>query len=371
MVGFSLLFMFSTSFGGDYDFEAEYTGDILRNVSGGIAVGTRYLDKLDLKLEIDIAEAWGMGSGILFMHGLYSNGGTLSDELVGDLQIVSNIDTTEAWRIFEFWYELGDDVWSVRTGLYDLNSEFDVNETGAIFLNSSHGIGADIGQTGMNGPSIFPVSSMSLRAAVQTDSFTARVAVMDAVPGNPDTAASNEIDMNSDEGILTVAEVDVPLSESARLWAGYWRYSARFEEPFGTGSGSGNGGWYVGGEHRFQIGSRSAAWFVRFGQAEEQFNALKDYTGFGAVLDGPFAARPDDQFGIAFASACGSAPYRHYLNQVGVGAEQRETAWEMTYRVQVSDHLMLQPDIQYVQNPSVSVNLDDAWVIGLRFAITY
>jgi len=368
---FTLLLLFSTSFAGDYEFEAAYTGDVLRNVSGGIEAGTRYLDKLDLNFKIDVAEAWGTGAGTLFMHGLYNNGSTLSDELVGDLQVTSNIDTTEAWRIFELWYELGGDTWSVRTGLYDLNSEFDVNETGSLFLNSSHGIGAELSQTGENGPSIFPVSSLALRTAVQIDSVTVRFALIDAAPGMPDDWASIEPDLNSGDGYLTVAELDAPIAESARLWAGYWHYSAELERPFGMGSGSGNNGWYVGGEQKFQIGFRSAAWFVRFGQADERLNKLKYYVGFGVVTDGLFAARPDDQFGIAVASAHAGEPYRNYLDQVGVGAARRETAWEITYRAQLTEHLVLQPNFQYVRNPSVPIELDDALVIGFRFEIVY
>jgi porin len=172
-----LLLVFSASYASSYEFELVYFGDVLTNVSGGIETGTRYLDNLDLTLEIDVPEALGTGSGTFFVHGLYNNGGTFSDELVGDLQIVSNIEAEEAWRIFELWYEMGGDTWSVRTGLYDLNSEFDVNETGSLFLHSSHGTGADLGQTGENGPSIFPVSSLALRGEVRLDTFSARVAV--------------------------------------------------------------------------------------------------------------------------------------------------------------------------------------------------
>ena len=64
-------------------------------------------------------------------------------------------------------------------------------------------------------------------------------------------------------------------------------------------------------------------------------------------------------------------PLGRCLNQTGVGAERRETAWEMTYRAQINEHLLLQPDIQYVQNPSASAELDDALVIGIRFVIAY
>jgi porin len=51
----------------------------------------------------------------------------------------------------------------VKIGLYDLNSEFDVIEAAALFLNPSHGIGPDFAQSGRNGPSIFPVTSLAIR----------------------------------------------------------------------------------------------------------------------------------------------------------------------------------------------------------------
>ncbi len=366
-----LMFVFSASLANSYEFEVVYSGDVLTNSSGGIETGTRYLDNLDLNLEVDVAQAWGIGSGKLFVHGLYNNGGTFSDELVGDLQIVSNIEAEEAWRIFEAWYELGGDTWSFRTGLYDLNSEFDVNEVGSIFLHSSHGIGADLGQTGENGPSIFPVSSLALRGEVQVESLTVRVAVLDAVPGDPDDGASNAIDLNSADGYLTITEFDVPITKSARLWTGYWRYSGEFERLSDAGFSAGNDGWYVGGEQRFRIGSRSAAWFLRYGQAEEQLNKVKDYTGIGFVIDGLIAARPGDQFGMAVASAMAGAPYRDSLKQAGDSTEPRETAWEVTYRAQINQHFFLQPDIQYVQNPSFSTELDDALVLGFRFELIY
>jgi porin len=364
-----LLLGFSASLASSVEFTGEYTGDIFSNTSGGLQQGTRYLDNLDLVLTADFGGKPGTNSGTFHVHALYNNGGTFSEDLVGDLQVVSNIDAGEAWRIFEFWYEFGSDDWSVKSGLYDLNSEFDVNETGSIFLNSSHGIGAELSQTGENGPSIFPVSSLSVRAAYQAESFALRAAVLDAVPGDPDDAASNAIRLDSNDGYLAIAEVDIPVKASGRLWAGYWRYSAKLEQPFAPGPYLHNAGWYVGGEKRFSIGSRSAAGFIRYGQANERLNALRDYTGLGVRIDGMFASRPDDQFGIAVASARAGDPYRYDASDRGIHLERRETTWELTYRMPFNEHLVLQPDIQFVQNPSMAAHLDNAWIVGLRVVI--
>ncbi len=365
------LFLGSTSFANGFEFSATYKADVLGVVSGGLSNGTEYLDNLDLELEIDVAEVWKAGSGKLRVHGLYNNGSTFSADRVGDLQVVSNIDAVEAWRLFEFWYEFGGINWSVKAGLYDLNTEFDVNRSADIFLNSSHGIGADFGQTGENGPSIFPVSSLALRGAIRFGPVTVRAAVLDGVPGDPADPASNRIELNEEEGSLTVSEIDVPYADSARLWLGYWRYSADFEQVGGDGSGSGNDGWYLGSEYGFRLGSRAASWFIRYGRADERFNVLSSYLGLGAVLVGPLERRPADQLGIAVASARAGNPYLVDATNVGSLVSRRETTWELTYRLSVNEHLAIQPDVQFVRNPSLSEIIDDAWVVGCRIQISF
>jgi porin len=354
-----------------YQVSATYTADLLAVISGGLSTGGEYLDNLDLELEVDTADTWGFGNGTVFLHALYNNGNTFSDKRVGDLQVVSNIDAEQAWRLFELWYEFGDADWSVRTGLSDLNSEFDVNEAGSLFLNSSHGVGADLSQTGHNGPGIFPVSGLLIRAERRFRSMTARLAVLDAVPGDPDDSASNEVDLSREEGALAIAEIDVPYRDSARLWLGYWRYSAEFERLDGTGSRRGNDGWYIGTEAEFSRGERKVAWFIRYGQAEEQLNALSSYVGAGVVLTGPVASRPSDTLGMAVASARAGNPYRDNLGDAGEASARRETTWELSYQLQVGNRLLVQPDIQYVQSPSVLKSRDDAWVIGCRVQLSY
>ncbi len=368
---YSLLLFGSTSFASGFEFSAEYTADVLGVVSGGLSSGAEYVDNLDLELQVDLAEVWSAGAGRILIHGLYNNGSTFSADRVGDLQGVSNIDAVEASRLFEFWYELADDKWSVRAGLYDLNSEFDVNQTGGIFLNSSHGIGAEFGQTGENGPSIFPVSSLALRAAVGIGPLTVRAAVLDGVPGHSTDAASNRITLGSEDGTLAVSELDTPFADSGRLWLGYWRYSARFDHVDGSGSARGNDGWYVGVETGLESSPRAASVFVRYGRADERFNVLSSYLGAGVVIAGPFDARPADRLGVAVASAHAGDPYRDFTAGFGERARRHEITWELTYRIAISENIAVQPDIQYVRNPSLSASLHDAWVVGCRIQLAY
>lgn len=356
---------------GGYGFEAIYAADVLANVAGGLDRGARYLDNLDVMLEVDVAEAWGFAAGTLFVYGLYNNGTTFADELVGDLLVTSNIDAPEALRLYEFWYEFGEGPWSIRSGLYDLNSEFDVNETGGIFINSAHGIGAAFGQTGENGPSIFPISSLSVRTAYETESYAARVVVLDGVPGDPNDPSSNKIDLSRDDGALVVGELELPIGRDGRLWTGYWRYTADFTSPFESRVFNDNDGWYLGGEHGFSVAAYDVAWFLRYGRADAQLNPLHEYIGAGLVVQGLLPGRPYDRAGLAVGSGRTGRPLRNELRQSGHEPAAHETAWELTYRARINEQLALQPDIQFVQNPGGSRALDDALVIGLRIEVSW
>ena len=165
----------------------------------------------------------------MFVYGLYNNGRALTGDLVGDAQGVSNIETgVRAVRLYEAWVEQRFGRASVKFGLYDLNSEFDEHVTGSLFLNSTHGLGPDLSQSGLNGPSVFPVTSLALRADYQIDErLRLRAAVLDAVPGDPARPRRTAIRLGGAEGALLIGEAQY-LTRNTRAILGYWRYTAGF-----------------------------------------------------------------------------------------------------------------------------------------------
>jgi porin len=80
-----------------------------------------------------------------------------------------------------------------------LNSEFDAIESAKLFVNPSHGIGADFAQTGLNGPSIFPFAGLAVRLRAERGPFSVQVAALDAVPGDPDRRTHSGIDLDLDQ----------------------------------------------------------------------------------------------------------------------------------------------------------------------------
>lgn len=354
-----------------FDFGVLYTSEIWRNVSGGREQGSVYLDNLDATLEIDAERLFGWRGTRVLLYGLYNNGRSLSGEKVGDLQVVSNIETgVEAARLYEAWIETPvTDRGSLLVGLYDLNREFDVLESAVRFINSAHGIGTDFGQSGRNGPSIFPVTSLALRFAWQwNDRIRWRAAVLDGVPGDPDDPGATTIDLGGGDGALLVGEIEWA-QQGRRLLAGAWGYTADFPRwpdpaaPGPTRRGDGNGGLYLRGET--PLGAGGATLFARVGVADGDYNPFSGFLGAGVEWAGSIAARPQDSFGIAIALAETSNAYRRAFD-----AEPREFKLEMTYRMPIGERITLQPDLQYIRNPGLDPTLDDAWAIGLRFELT-
>lgn len=372
--------------GGDapaVDLSAVYTFDVWRTASGGLRRGWHYLDNLDVTLTVDAERAFGWSGATLFLYGLYNNGKSLTDELAGDLQVVSNIDAgVEAVRLYEAKVEqrFAGDRASVKVGLYDLNSEFDTNDSNSLFINSSHGIGPDFSQSGQNGPSIFPVTSLAVRADYRiTENWLVRAAVLDGVPGDPKRPKRTAVNLGNGDGALLVAELEYS-DGMTKAAVGHWRYTARFvdilasqvaEVPIKRG---GNDGLYLFVERKLtgatKDGPGLSAW-ARLGFADENLNPIEQYAGGELVYTGLVPGRAEDQLGLAVASVGLGQPYRRALELAGEASDARETNLELTYRAALTPWLTLQPNVQYVINPGSNPALRDGRVVGVRVEVEF
>lgn len=356
----------------DTTFEGYIVGEVMHNADGGIRSGSAFLVDAGAIVTSELDGLFGDVRAEVFAYFLWNNSATFSDRYVGDLQVASNIDAEQALRLYEFWYEqrLNDDV-SMRIGLYDLNSEFDAIATAGLFMNSSHGIGAEYAQSGRAGPSIFPVTSLAARFDLAlTESSLVRYAILDGVPGDPNDPSKTKIDLGGGDGVLHALEYNYQTDGGTRFGIGGWLYSADFDliDPTPTRTrDKGNGGVYgfVDTSVWTSDSGAGATAFLRYGVANEDLNVFDSYLGGGVVTTGVFADRPEDQLGLAFASARTGSPFR----RIAGNADSHETTIELTYSAQITDWLRLQPDLQYIVNPGANPALDDAWVIGLRFEV--
>lgn len=361
-------------------FEAGYTGDFLANVSGGLRRTAQDLHLLEASATIDGERALGLpAGGALFVSVNYNTENDFSGSVTGDIQDVSSVDAPEALRLYEFWYEqaFGGDRASVKAGLLDLNADFDANETGALFLNNSHGIGPDIGQTGLNGPSIYPVTGLGVRGAVEAgESVTLRAGIYEGAPGDPDEPGRTVLDLDDDEGALLIGEAEARRGASS-LKLGAWGYTAafdaldRFTETGAPARLRESRGAYALAETCFRGGDDDDACrfgaFVRVGAADPSVNAIGRYYGAGLTVR-PFASRPDDEAGFAIAVAAFGEPFKRNRAREGLRTDDAETALEWTYSFQVSESVALQPNVQWVMHPGGDPQIEDAVVVGVRIS---
>src|SRR5713226_3713497 len=232
-------------------FDIRYDGEAFADMSGGLRRGATYLGNLNLQLTVDAQRLLGWPGATVFLYGLGIHGGHPST-FVGDAQGVSNIEAPAKWKVEEGWIQqnLFGNRFSVLMGRYDLSSEFYRLQSASLFLNSSFGMGPEFSQSGLEGPSIFPFTSVGARFAIKPiEEIVLRAAVLDGVPVERPNGTRKIF--AKDDGVLVVAEVayvnrpvgaEQPRTREFRigrnccgtytgkLALGAWYYSATFDD---------------------------------------------------------------------------------------------------------------------------------------------
>jgi porin len=369
-----------------YDWQIVYKLDLISKISTPNQK-TYGLDNLDIKLYLDGEKIAGLkgSSGLLYI--LSNRGG--KPALKGDRlpHGMDNIETpynANTTKLYQAWIQqtLLDDRLSVLAGLYDFNSEFYSTESSSIFIHPTFGIGAEMGITGQNGPSIFPTTSFAVRVKAEpAPGYYAQAVTLDGVPGDPNNPHGTHVQFNKGDGALNVIEAAVPLSvaENAhdnKLALGVWRYTARFDDVLDVDL-NGNPikrishGYYAMIEKvlRYKPGSKeeSIKSFVRGGKNDGDTAQFDMAWSAGLVFSGLFAGRDQDALGIAIAQERNGAKYR----TASGSTVSDEKSFELTYRYQAMPGLVLQPIAQYLLNHSNDPAQNKSWWLGMRFEASF
>ena len=239
----------------------------------------------------------------------------------------------------------------------------------------------------MNGPSIFPTTSAAVRLKYEFENGNYfQTAILDGVPGDPENPNGTHILFNKEDGLLLTAEFGIVNSKDEQLNSkiafGVWTYTSKFEKndfnDFGENviSLEKNYGFYLTAEKLlaadFENPSKSLSAFLRIGYANKNINPVDFYFGAGFKLTSLFRGRDEDELGVALALSHNSLVFR---NTVAMSEDMIIKSYEInleaTYSLKLTPWLKIQPDIQYIIDPSYCTQSGSAFIMGSRMELTF
>jgi porin len=360
----------------------QYTGEAADNPIGGIHNGATYLNQILAQLHINTDQAFGWTGGSFVLEGFYANANSINGTYVGAVQDPSLIDTdgVAMFRLYQAYYKQDIGNTNILFGIYDPETEFGISRPMDIFFNGAYAWTTTLDQSGLNGPSTYPNTSLAFRVRQKlNDQWSVQAAVLDGVPDSTRYPNINAVTFNKTNGALLIGEVDYTPTKTSKIMAGYWDYTGQFQAFNQTDASGmprqvfGSNGGYIGGATRLysQTARRGLDGFANIGIAGSATNMVDRSLSVGLTYTGLLDVRPYDRVGIAAGLVHASAAYRQFQIASGNGAKEYETNFELTWRAPIASWLTVQPDIQYWINPGFTPGVKNDLLLMLHFEISH
>jgi porin len=348
----------------------EYTAEVFRNTHGGIATSgsTRYRGDVSVYLTLDTQVAGLWSDGLFFTHLQHQHGEGITENYVGDFQVLSNIDADDFTQVSELWYRhtfLDDRAW-LKLGKQDATADFAAPAYGVEFINSSPGFSPTIPMV------TYPDQDWGVAFGIQAvDWLSINAGVYQ---GRPDGGRSIGDTFDTLRGPMAILEPALRYRLGGRagtLRVGGWWNGDQFdrleENNANTGQESESYGWYVTWDQEIwsphsDNEEPGIGLFGQYGWAPADRSEAHQYFGAGAQWIGPIPIRHRNVLGFGV--------FRVTLSDEGNFERSSETATEFFCKVQLFPRLSLKADIQYIINPGGS-SKKSALPIGLRMELSF
>lgn len=352
-----------------FDFEVQYLGDNVHVVQGGVKRGGRYLGLANIKIGFDTEKAgWWRGT-TFFANGANTHGASPSEEMLGDAQVASNIEAGGDHTFFEeLWVKQSLGQFDLTVGLQDLNVEFAGSEHGALFLNSSFGILPII--SGNIAAPVYPITALGATLNWHINETTSWVVAL--YDGKSTDFAYNPYniswDFNKGDGNFAISEYQKSLVVNGLpglYKIGGYLHDHTFEKSFSKDLDdsldvSVAAVYMYADQKVWQRGKRNIGVFAQMGYSPSPSSLCDFYIGLGSCMNGVFSKKNNDILGVSMA-------YENFNDQMG-----SETTFELTYRTSVTNNIFIQPDFQYIVDPSGRLeNIDNCAVATIRFGLNF
>jgi porin len=351
-------------------FEAEYINDNFLKMRGGLnnKHPLKYQGLINTSLEINTEKAGLWKGGKLFTNFVNLHGTGLTDNHIGDLQVISNIDAEPNAQLLEYWYEqsiLNEKI-KVKIGRQDANVDFCALENAGDYINSSFGLIPNVPipaypAAGLGVSTIIsPHKSVDIKYGFFDGNFQ--------IGTNAFKTAFDE--QNGTVHITEIAIKPEIKGHQGKYIAGYWLHTCDTDEITDSAdvrTFENNQGFYAGFDQKIfnekNDKEQGLNMIGQFGWAPSDRNEIARYYGVGLKYIGLIPKRNKDVTGIGTAIADVSNRYK------SIDGRTQESVLEIFHKIRLTNWLTIQPNMQYIFNPGGGGK--NAFAMGIRSVITF
>lgn len=380
-------------------FNSSYVLNILGNPVGGMKTGqNEYTHSWGTDYNVDLEKAAGIKGLQFHTSFLWRAGGNLSHKYIGNTFTASNIYGSQEFKLYSLYLEetMFDGNFALKVGRIGAGDDFASSPIYWLYVNNA--IDGNPISLPINLPfSTYPNATWGARAKLKLphDFFT----MAGVYNGDPrvgrDEAHGCDFSFRLKRGVFLVGEAGYKTGQEkghknlpACYKIGGFYDSGTFRQLYRDANGGsavvtgnpfaktiGNYGFYA---HADQMVYREnenddeglTPW-AAVTWAPDGLNQFPFFTDGGLVYRGLIPGRDDDI--TALGAAYGMWSHELALSAADAGAYKKvyELMFEATYRLQITEWVFVQPDIQYILHPGGTGYIKDALVIGTQVGVTF
>lgn len=381
--------------------ESTFVADTLGNVSGGMMQGARYDSSTSWDINFDLEKFVNMVGTQFHISGLWRAGQNLSSATIGNAFAVSSIYGTEQFRFYGLYLEKTflDKSINIRIGRIAPGDDFASSSIYWNFVTNA----IDGNPISIPIDLFFPCYPISVWGARAKYNFTKEFYGMSGIyDGDPGVQYSSnyglDFSLRLKRGILFAQELGyAPVFNEmpGHYKAGFYYHGGTFRDLYSDVNGLssvvtgaparkhiGNYGVYFHIDQMIYRPSNTCCnegltpFFVAT-LAPDDINKFPFFIDGGFVYKGLIPTRNHDTTAIGFAyGRYSNSIYRSERDDRDINGnpthlQTYELIFDFSHKIEITPWMFLQPDIQYIVNPSGENYIDDAFVVGTRFGLTF
>ena len=373
-----------------------YVADIQGNPVGGEKKGFKYFHNIGFDLVVDTEKLAGLRGGRFHFSVSQRSGESLTRRDIMNTFDVAQVCCVDTYKLVNLSYQqsLFDDKLNIRLGRIAGGDEFLSSPIYWLFVQN--GIdGNPVGIFFNTGFSAYPNATWGVR--VRTHPIENSYIMAGAYNANPDRLdrSKHGADFSFDGPYFFIAEAGYHLNELLRdkglpgnyKIGGYHQTGnfKNFSNPEATKSG--NWGFYVlidqmiyreKGEKSLAVDQGLTPFGAFLFAPDSEINTFPFFMNGGLVYKGLIPGRYRDYAGFAFVYGKFSDKLdptvtqntEFQLTDTSMTPRDFEAVLEWMYKIQLTPWLYIQPDVQYVINPSGRKDIKDALVLGFQLGVS-